>query len=137
MRLLQQSHAAPKASLPVSREEHVLRVFKAVVVDTVGTLDFSHVNDGFVTNFTPTPAQLRVLLAEHQPLNITTMFSVEERQTASPNELILKQVLHYVEVYGLDTPGLFNLEQTNGQVATVTYVQGVTAAQLAEKVRAL
>jgi hypothetical protein len=140
MTLLQsrRGHAPPSAQqTTTTREEHVLRLFKAMVVDTVGELDLAHVTDGFVTNFTPTPRQLLLLLAAHKPLDVKTLFSVEERLTASTQELILKQVLHYVEVYGLNAPGLFNLEQTNGQVATITYVQGLTTAQLADKVRTL
>ncbi len=139
MTLLQsRGHAPSAAAKPtLTREEHVLRLFKAMVVDAVDELDFAHVSDGFVTNFAPTPTQLLLLRAAHKPLDVRTLFSVEERRTASPEQLILKQVLHYVEVYGLDAPGLFNLEQVNGQVATVAYVQGLTREQLAEKVRAL
>lgn len=118
-------------------DQHVLKLFKAMVTDGVGNLDLSNVASGFITNFRPTPKQLKLLQEEFKPLNLTTLFSVEQRETLSAQELIYLQVLHYIEIYGLNSPGLFNLEQKNGQVATIAYVQGLSRDELADKVRSL
>ena len=117
-------------------DRNILKLFKVMVAD-VSTLDTSNVSGGFVTNFTPTPLQLKTLREEFKPLDVVTLFTVEERETASLSYLLTKQVLHYIEVYGLDAPGLFNLEQKNGTVATLAYVRGVSKQELGDLVRSL
>lgn len=89
----------------------VLRLFKAMVARATG-LNTDNIRKGFVTNFDPTPQQLKILAEEYKPLPLTTLFTVHERQHATACELIRKQILHYFEVYGLDTPGLFRLLNT-------------------------
>ena len=116
-------------------DEKVLALFKVMVVDAgspgVNT-DLS--GNGLVLDFSPTDKQKRTLLDFYPPLPMNTLFSREERETADPFHLISKQILHYIEVYGLDSPGLFNLEVSNGQLVTMTFVSGVTADELRDMV---
>ena len=115
---------------------HSIDLFKVMVAER-SQLDLSHAMHGFVTDFQPTVAQLKVLKEKHKPLPIVTLFSVEERTNADPFELIQKQLLHYFEVYGRGIPGLFNLEVSAGQVATITFIKAVTVEELTEKVHDL
>lgn len=119
-------------------EQKTLDLFKVVVLDDgqkirTPTLDSSQ--HGFVANFIPTPRQQRVLNAAFKPLPITTLFTVEERKNSDPFELIQKQILHYIEVYGLGMPGLFNLEVTNGKIVVLANIRGVTKKELGEMIR--
>lgn len=118
-------------------EQHILKLFKVMVVAAVGKLNLSNALYGFVTNFTPTPLQLKILREVYKPLPLNTLFSVEERLNGSIGDLITKQILNYIEVYGLGAPGLFNLEHRDGKVITLTYVQGVTEEELGAMVRNL
>lgn len=122
----------------MSVDLHILKLFKSLIVDgVVGGLNMSEVDHGFITDFTPTPAQRKVLLEEFKPLDLRTLFSVQERESASVHDLVQKQILHYIEVYGLGMPGLFNLEQEDGKVVSITYVAGITRTELGHMVRAL
>ncbi len=92
---------------------------------------------GLVLDFAPKGAQLTALEEVYKPLPMTTLFSKDERLTANLADLIVKQLLHYVEVYGLDSPGLFNLEVDNGTIASFNYVTGITFGELTRKVQKL
>lgn len=128
-------------------EKEILDLFKVMLVDdsnkadmqyiTQSKLNLDYVGKGFVTDFTPTKSQRKILEETYKPLNVTTLFSVKERENSDPIELIQKQILHYFEIYGLDIPGLFNLEVTKGKVVTMTYVRGVSLAELSEMIRKL
>ena len=113
-----------------------LALFK-VLVASAGQFNFDHAPDGFVTDFNPTPEQLKLLKSTFKALPITTLFTVEERANAPVEHLIRKQILHYIEIYGLESPGLFNLECSNGKLATLTYVRAVTVAELEKLVHGL
>jgi len=118
-------------------EREVLDLFKVMIVahksdETVIMPDY-----GLVLDFQPDSKQTRVLKDYFKPLEMRTLFSREERDNADLEHLITKQILHYIEVYGLDTPGLFNLEVDNGIVVTMNYVRGVTVDELSEMVRKL
>ena len=121
-------------------EKEILELFNVMVISKtarVTEMNTDHVNFGFVLDFTPTTSQVRSLKTCFKPLAITTLFSREERDNADPIDLIIKQFMHYVEVYGLETPGLFNLEVTSGKIITMNFVSGVTLIELGEKVRTL
>lgn len=113
-----------------------IKLFKVVVAE-VGGLDLSNAQYGFVTDFTPSTAQATLLRSIFQPLPIISLFSVEERMHTSVEELIAKQILHYIEVYGLDSPGLFDLEVKEGQIFSLAYVKAVSIGELAYKVHEL
>ena len=113
-----------------------LALFK-VLVASAGQINFDHALDGFITDFNPTPEQLKLLRATFKALPITTLFTVEERANAPLEHLIRKQILHYIEIYGLESPGLFNLECSNGKMATLTYVRAVTIPELEKLVHGL
>ena len=120
-------------------EKEILDLFKVMIVNDTNKYPVyvDSIMDGYVTDFVPTASQAAVLRAKYQPLDINTLFTVQERKKADPYELISKQFLHYVEVYGLYSPGLFNLEVYGGKVVTLNYVRGVTALELGEYVRKL
>lgn len=113
-----------------------VQLFKVVVADK-GALDLSNASRGFITDFAPSAEQQKMLRAVFKPLPIVSLFSVTERKTASVEQLLTKQILHYIEVYGLDAPGLFNLEVKKGKIFTVAYIKAVTLAELTEKVNDL
>ena len=123
----------PEARSPV---QSAVELFKVAVAHR-GPLNLSHAVEGFVTDFAPDAEQLATLRGLFKPLPITTLFSVEERMQASAEQLLLKQLLHYIEVYGLDAPGLFQLEVSKGQIATIAYVRAVTVEELADLVHGL
>lgn len=116
--------------------KQTIELFKVVVAERTG-LNFAHALDGFVTDFTPSPDQVKLLREIFQPLQVNTLFSVEERKNASLEHLISKQILHYIEVYGLDSPGLFELEVSSGRIATLAFVKAVTITELQELVHNL
>jgi len=121
----------------VSKAESAsLSLFKVLVADKT-PLYYGNAVDGFITDFVPSAEQLKLLRDTCVALPITTLFSVEERKNADPYQLIYKQLLHYVEVYGLESPGLFNLEVTSGRLATLTFIKAVTLGELAKLVQGL
>ncbi len=118
----------------------VLELFNCLVVNDgqrEGQTCFTHAGIGVITDFDPTDAQSDALVAFHQPIDITTLFTREERDTASVEHLLMKQVLHYIEVYGLWTPGLFDLEVTTGQLVSMRFVAGISIGALEVLVRSL
>ena len=119
---------------------NVLKTFNAIVVDAVAvkqTPNLSLVSIGVVTDFTPSKEVVSVLKSHFEPLAIKTLFTREERLNADPLELISKQILHYIEVYGLQRPGLFDLVVKEGVIIKPTFVTGITREELAEKVQKL
>ncbi len=118
----------------------VLNLFNCIVVnEDQRTLQpcLTHADIGVITDFNPTDEQSTILVAANQPLDITTLFTREERETASLEHLLVKQILHYIEVYGLDAPGLFDLECHQGKIVSMRYVRGITVDELAVKVQHL
>lgn len=119
-------------------EKNVLDLFKVMVVDS-RSKEYCTRNlaSGIVTNFVPNGDQLLLIAETFKPLPLTTLFSVEEVESSTFHELICKQFLHYVEVYGLNAPGLFDLEVTKGKTSSVVYIRGVTQEELSGMVRKL
>lgn len=118
----------------------VLSLFNCIVVNvSQRTIQpcLTHADIGVVTDFDPTDEQSAVLVAANKPLDITTLFTREERETASLEHLLVKQILHYIEVYGLDAPGLFDLECHQGKIVPLRYVAGITVDELGVKVSRL
>lgn len=115
-------------------EQEILDLFKVMVAEKSGSY---HYSDGCVTDFVPNKEQAEVLRKAYGGLDITTLFTTEERRSGDIHDLIFKQILHYIEVYGLNSPGLFNLEVTEGRVITLTYVKAVTLTELGDKIERL
>ena len=110
-------------------EEKLLNIFKVIVADKTGiNTDLS--GNGLILDFSPTEKQRKALLEFYKPLDIKTLFTREERENSEPFDLIYKQIIHYIEVYGLNAPGLFNLEVSDGQMVTMTFVSAVTPDEL-------
>ena len=121
-------------------EREILELFKVMIVDEnqlSAEPIIDYVDQGLVLNFTPNNNQLTVLRDFYKPLDVRTLFTREERDNADPLTLITKQLIHYFEVYGLNMPGLFNLEVTEGQIVIMTFIRGVTKNELGEMVRKL
>jgi len=121
-------------------ENAILDLFKAMVIvdgQKNEKMNFSLVDRGIVLDFDPTPSQVRVLRSLFNPLQLKTLFTVDDIKNSSPELLMSKQILHYIEVYGLGMPGLFNLEVDGGNVVTINYIKGVTKAELGDMVRKL
>lgn len=121
--------------------DQTIDLFKVVVLadnqKVLTTPYLGGINRGYTTDFEPNAGQDTALNKAFKALSITTLFTVAERNTADPLELISKQLAHYFEVYGLGMPGLFNLEVTNGKVLVFTNISGVTKDELGHKVRTL
>ncbi len=110
---------------------------KAPVVSGVPIFNTTLLDFGVVLDFVPTNDQLSLLKEELKPLNVETLFTREERNEAPIEHLFLKQFLHYVEVYGLDSPGLFDLTTSSGTIVSLRFVKGISVAEVTEKVHAL
>lgn len=115
----------------------ILDLFNVMVVDKKTPLVLDNVKHGFVTDFRPNDSQFSILISSFRLLDSKTLFTVNERQYSDIEDLIYKQILHYVEVYGLGVPGLFNLEVDNGKIYSLVYVQGVTEDELHDKLRSI
>ena len=121
-------------------QEYVLDLFHVMVLSegqNKTTPVLINAPYGFVTDFNPAPSQAKVLKSKFQPLDGRTLFTVEERANADIENLITKQILHYVEVYGLGVEGVFNIPMSNERAMTMNYVRAVTVAELSEKVMKL
>jgi len=122
-------------------QENVLKLFNCVVVEPhelTGQYDNSLLaNYSIITNFAMSREVKWMLEKNSLPIAVKTLFGVKERANSSAIDLIMKQLYHYVEVYGLDQPGLFNLEVTKGEIVRLTYVQGITRDQLVTKIEKL
>lgn len=118
--------------------KNVIEMFKVVPrawMPFAASVETSYLSDGFVTNFDPTPVELAALKEIFKPLPLTTLFTVEERANAPIEHLLAKQFLHYLEVYGLDSPGLFNLEVNTGKIATVAFVKAISVEDFSDMIR--
>ena len=118
----------------------VIELFNRIVVSPAqvgGPLCLTHIGSGLITDFDPSMKQAAVLLSYHSPLNVTTLFTREERDTTPLEHLLVKQVLHYIEVYGLNTPGLFELECDGGTIAPMHFVSGISLDELCALVQDL
>ncbi len=110
---------------------------KAPVVSGVPIFNTTLLDFGVVLDFVPTNDQLSLLKEELKPLNMETLFTREERNEAPIEHLFLKQFLHYVEVYGLDSPGLFDLTTSSGTIVSLRFMKGISVAELKQKVGTL
>lgn len=111
---------------------NLLKLFNVVAVPETqnginATLLQSH---GVVTNFPMTNIHRDTITEYYKPLDAKVLFGKTERDTKSEFELITKQLFHYFEVYGLNTPGLFNLEVDEGKVIKLTFVKGLTISEI-------
>lgn len=121
-------------------QSDVLALFNCLVVHSnqeVGAVFTGLADQGIVTNFDPEYGQLVALEEVYKPLPLTTLFSREERENASLSHLIVKQLLHYIEIYGLGAPGLFDLEHRDGTLISMNFVSGVTIEVLEVMVQML
>lgn len=122
----------------MSVQKDILDLFKVMVVANPNRQLFhENIMDGYITDFVPSVQEAQILRKAYKPLDVNVLFTVEERENGDPFQLISKQLLHYLEVYGLGMPGLFNLEVSNGKVVTIVYVRGVTVDELGDVVRQL
>ena len=121
-------------------ESKILDLFNVVIVerkDILSTPDVGNAEWGFVTDFIPTEYQLHMLRSSFQPLEMRTLFSVEERETGDLRHLLGKQILHYIEVYGLGLDGHFTVPLANGKAVTMKHVRAATMEELGGMVREL
>lgn len=110
-----------------------LSLFKVLVAKS-GKVELKYAQEGFITDFRPTDEQLAALRRAFKPVPIVSLFSVEERLSESVENLFTKQLLHYLEVYDLNSPGLFNLEVSEGKLVSLAYVKAVSVDELQELV---
>jgi len=121
-------------------EKEVLELFKAMVVVKSRITDepnLDNIDLGLVLNFKPSNSQLATLKEYYKPLEMKTLFTREKRDNADPFDLITTQLLHYIEVYGLGMPGIFDLDMGSGTLVTMNFVRGVTVPELGDMVREL
>lgn len=112
-------------------DKEILDIYKVMVVDSPSKeYDLSNISNGYITNFNPSKDQEKLLNSYYKSLDMNTLFSVKERENGDILTLLNKQFLHYYEIYGLDTPGLFDLEVYSGKVISLNYVQGITTKEL-------
>lgn len=119
-------------------EREILDLFQSIVVhDSEPTSVFVRPSHMYAVNSQPNPEQIAALDEYFKPLDLRTLFSVEERMTGSLEQLLTKQILDYISTYALNTPGIFNLDVTSGTVVTVNFVDSITVSALNEKLQKL
>jgi hypothetical protein len=113
-----------------------LKLFNVIIADKASGIDTSMLQQsGVVTDFKITNDIKNVIEDNFKPLDVNVLFSKTYYDQASSFELIVKQVLHYVEVYGLHMPGLFNLEMNEGVIITPRFIKAVNTDEVACMVR--
>lgn len=114
----------------------VLDLFNALVVEDRQPADLhtEYAHLGFVTDFVPTQDELAYLEAYHKPLSLRTLFTVDERENGDVIDLLQKQILHYIECYGLGMPGDFTVPLPSGETTVVKFVTGWSRLDLTTKV---
>ena len=116
-------------------EDRLIDMFNVMTItEDAEAFNDSIVDIGVVTDFRLTDGQKAMLRSHIRPIDITVLFTAEERRTSDPHNLIMKQLTHYIEVYGLDSPGLFDLEVRDGIMITMRHIRGVTAGRLADMI---
>lgn len=119
-------------------EINILNVFNVMVSEQRGGLPYIGLAEyGYILDFLPTTKQVKILKANSRKLKLRTIFSREERENSDPFVLIQKQLLHYWETYGLNSPGLFNLEFEDGETLSVRFVHGISGAEVQDLVNTL
>ena len=119
-------------------ENVTLDLFKALIVNpSQQTGNYVIPELGLFLDFIPTRVQEQALREYYKPLPITTLFTPEERLNGDPIELIRIQMLHYIEIYGLGMPGLFDVEVTTGKVIKANFVAGHTETWVRTQLRDL
>lgn len=105
--------------------ENQIKLFGAIVLEKGQKKSFntSLIQRGVVTNFATNDEQTKAIKSMFEAINVTTLFSREERLNSDPYDLIIKQIMHYIEIYGLDQPGLFDLEVTKGKILPIRYIE--------------
>jgi hypothetical protein len=116
----------------------ILEMFNVMLIDNSTKTEQPYTGNilsGVVTNFVPNANQTKILKSKCAPLDVKTLFGREERENADIEDLMIKQFMHYIEVYGLNAPGLFNLEVNSGTVSTLDFIKGVNLDEFGELVR--
>lgn len=121
--------------------ETIVNLFGAVVTNEPTTgitvTNAAYAQYGFIPLFAPTQAQLSQLKTIFKPLPVNTLFTVEERKNNSIEQLLTKQILHYIDTYGLGNDDSFGLKQRNGTTTVVKIVRPITQNELGEAIRKL
>lgn len=120
--------------------EDIFNVFGAVLSETDNSgnpTNLMMLDHGIILDTPISTSAQNALRKTCKPLNMRTLFSVEERNNASVEHLLTKQILHYIEVYGLNQPGTFDLEVDGGKIVTCRYVRSMTRGDLAFELRKL
>lgn len=119
-------------------EKEIYELFKVFKIDTDQLLDKPNlelIRYGLVLDFAPTKEQTIILQQLNEPIDVNTMFSHEDRMNSDPIDLIIRQVLHYIEIYGFGEPGVFSQLSHEGSILPVNIVRGVSEAQLHYMIR--
>ena len=114
-------------------EKEIYELFKVFKIDADQLLDKPNlelIRYGLVLDFAPTKEQTIILQQLNKPIDVNTMFSHEDRMNSDPIGLIIRQVLHYIEIYGFGEPGVFSQLSHEGSILPVKIVHGVSEAQL-------
>lgn len=115
---------------------NLLKLFNVLAVPEtkVGTNTTLLHDYGVVTDFPMSNIHKEVITDYFKPLDGIVLFGKTERDRKSSYELFTKQLFHYIEVYGLNSPGLFNLEVNEGKVIKLTFVKGLTISEIKTKI---
>lgn len=124
-----------KKTVNEKTQKALLELFGAVYLgDSAKSTDTRLLKShGIVTDFVMDEIQKKAIKTFYTPLKVTTLFTREERESASFEHLVTKQLLHYVEVYGFGMPGLFDLEVTTGKLYSMRAVLAFTKEEIQEK----
>jgi hypothetical protein len=111
---------------------NLLKLFNVMAVPQTSSITKTTLlsDYGVLTNFQISNIQKDAIMEYCKPLDVKVLFGKTERDEKSTLELINKQLLHYLEVYGLNSPGLFDLEVDEGEVIKLTFIKGLTIPEI-------
>lgn len=112
-------------------DKDVFDLFKVIVLnETQKLIKQAHVGShmGWATNFKPDRTQSDFLDAVTAPVDVHTLFTLQERSTLNTSELVLRQIEHYFSNYITgDCQGSLMI---NNKLTTLAVVRGVTRDDL-------
>ncbi|RMH21579.1 MAG: hypothetical protein D6698_02470 [Gammaproteobacteria bacterium] len=88
------------------------------------------------TDFIPTPEQVQFILRMNTILS-RSLFTEKQRREAGLDLLLARQILDYVETYGLGHPGLFNIPVNEQEMVQAQFIRGLTREEAVSEFRAM
>ena len=121
-----------KEDMKMSTDEHILDLFKVVVVDfdTKLSVNLDYVKYGVVLDFNPTSEQKYLIETYLKDSQAKTLFSVQEIEELTSDALIMKQLSHYALSYTSGYTFDLKREEDGSNVVPMVIFHAVVREQL-------